>query len=129
MKYYSVRRHRRIIIFTSNKNPIEKLDIPINLMQLLLPQVSRIKDRQNCKWKIPKIRLPPKKVSKIRSKRRRNEKEKNSIKSDPSSLDEIRPSIEKAAGGRGEIWKKYIFSTPHPAYVERLQRAAKWKDT
>lgn len=104
MEYYSMRTvHRRILIFTSKKNPIEKLDIAINLMQLLLPQVS---NRQNCKWNNPQNSCLPKARYQNSNEKSARKEEGRKKKEIVKSLDEIRPSIEKAAG---EKFGKNIF--------------------
>lgn len=112
MEYYSMRTvHRRILIFTSKKNPIEKLDIAINLMQLLLPQVS---NRQNCKWNNPQNSCLPKARYQNSNEKSARKEEGRKKKEIVKSLDEIRPSIEKAAGRNLE--KIYFFPSapPHP---------------
>lgn len=108
MEYYSMRTvHRRILIFRSKKNPIEKLDIAT-------PSSASFESKKLQMKQSPKF-LPPKgKVSKfqrkIRSKRRRKKKERN------CQIPRRNSSIDRKGSG-GEIWKKYIFfpsAPPHP---------------
>lgn len=99
MEYYSMRTvHRRILIFTSKKNPIEKLDIAT-------PSSASFESKKLQMKQSPKF-LPPKgKVSKfqrkIRSKRRRKKKERN------CQIPRRNSSIDRK--GSGEKFGKNIF--------------------